>query len=224
MSVQADIYVSRDDEEAIRYNSEPATFKDREQYTSFTELELSTLWAKVRGIEWDVNSLDEFHTVLVQDGGERIIKRLPKPMTIELARLTPEQISVLLPPSGQPQTRWPVKRLMCSQLLKDSCAWPRRPLRLAGTSISGIAFEGTEFLPVRYKSDTTGPFAGVPYDGMQTIGDGKGKWWEGMDPQMLNGKPHAKNTPCPEFVQQFLLRVQDVIDSSGVFMPPLCLC
>jgi hypothetical protein len=94
MSVQADIYVSRDDEEAIRYNIEPATFKDREQYTSFTELELSTLWAKVRSVEWDVNSLDEFHTVLVQDGGERIIKRLPKPMTIELARLTPEQISV----------------------------------------------------------------------------------------------------------------------------------
>ena len=70
-----------------------------------------------------------------------------------------------------------------------------------------------EFLPVRYKSDTTGPLAGVPYDGMQTIADGKGKWWEGMDPQMLNGKPHLKNTPCPEFVQQFLLRVQDVIDS-----------
>jgi hypothetical protein len=54
---------------------------------------------------------------------------------------------------------------------------------------------------------------GVPYDGGQTIVGGKGKWWEGMDPQMLNGKPHAKNTPCPEFVQQFLLRVQEVIDS-----------
>ena len=41
----------------------------------------------------------------------------------------------------------------------------------------------------------------------------QGKWWEGMDPQMLNGKPHAKNTPCPEFMRQFMLRVQDVIDS-----------
>jgi alpha-L-fucosidase len=48
---------------------------------------------------------------------------------------------------------------------------------------------------------------------MQTSADGKGKWWDGMDPQMLNGKSHAKNAPCPEFVQQFLLRVQDVIDS-----------
>ena len=83
----------------------------------------------------------------------------------------------------------------------------------------GVSYHGTphrvwdEFLPVRYKSDLTGPLAGVPYDGMQTIADGKGKWWEGMDPQMINGKPHLKNSPCPEFVRQFLLRVQDVIDN-----------
>lgn len=83
----------------------------------------------------------------------------------------------------------------------------------------GVTYHGTpgrvwdEFLPVRYQSDTTGSLAGVPYDGMQTIADGRGKWWQGMDPQMLNGKPHLKNTPCPEFTQQFLLRVQDVIDS-----------
>ena len=82
----------------------------------------------------------------------------------------------------------------------------------------GVSYHGTphrvwdEFLPVRYKSDTTGPLAGVPYDGMQTSADGMGKWWDGMDPQMINGKPHAKSSPCPEFVQQFLLRVQDVID------------
>jgi hypothetical protein len=94
MSLLSDIYVSLNDEEAIRYDSERDTFKDREQYTSFTELELSTLWAGIRGIEWDVNSLDEFHPVLVQNGGDRIIKRLPKSMTAELARLTPEQVSV----------------------------------------------------------------------------------------------------------------------------------
>jgi hypothetical protein len=78
MSVQADIYVSRTDEEAIRYDREPDKFSDREQYTSFTELELSTLWAKMRDLEWDVNSLDEFHAVLVQDDGERTIKRFPR--------------------------------------------------------------------------------------------------------------------------------------------------
>lgn len=83
----------------------------------------------------------------------------------------------------------------------------------------GVSYHGTpgrvwdEFMPVRYKSDTTGSFAGVPYDGMQTIADGKGKWWEGKDPRKLNGTPHAKNTPCPEFVQWFLLCVQDLIDS-----------
>ena len=83
----------------------------------------------------------------------------------------------------------------------------------------GVSHHGTpgrvwdEFLPVRDKSDTIGPLAGVPYDGMQTGADGKGKWWDGMDPQMLNGKPHLKNTPCPEFTTQFLLRVRDVIDS-----------
>ncbi len=82
----------------------------------------------------------------------------------------------------------------------------------------GVSYHGTphrvwdEFLPVRYKSDATGPLAGVPYDGVQTRADGKGKWWDGMDPEMLNGKPHLKNTPCPEFTQQFLLRVQDLID------------
>ena len=82
----------------------------------------------------------------------------------------------------------------------------------------GVSYHGTphrvwdEFLPVRYKSDSTGPLAGVPYDGIQTIADGKGKWWAGMDPQLLNGKPHLKGTPSPEFTQQFLLRVQDLID------------
>ena len=83
----------------------------------------------------------------------------------------------------------------------------------------GVSYHGTphrvwdEFLPVRYKSDATGPLAGVPYDGVQTIADGKGEWWDGMDPYLINGKPHLKNTPCPEFVSQFLLRVQDVIDN-----------
>jgi len=94
MGLLADIYVSRDDEEATRYDSEPAIFKDREQYRGFTVLQLSTLWAKIKGIEWDVSSLREFPTVLVQDGGERLIHRLPMALTAQLARLTPEQISI----------------------------------------------------------------------------------------------------------------------------------
>ena len=82
----------------------------------------------------------------------------------------------------------------------------------------GITVHGTpgrvwkEFMPVRYGSDETGPLKGVPYDGVLTKADGKGKWWEGMDPQDLNGRPHDQDEPCPEFVDTFMLRVQDLID------------
>jgi alpha-L-fucosidase len=82
----------------------------------------------------------------------------------------------------------------------------------------GITYHGTpgrvwrEFLPSRYGSDETGPLKGVPYDGVLTTADGKGQWWEGLDPRQLNGTPHGKNDSCPEFVDDFMLRVQDVID------------
>jgi len=82
----------------------------------------------------------------------------------------------------------------------------------------GVTYHGTpgrtwrEFMPVRYGSDKTGPLKDVPYDGVMTKSDGKGKWWDGMDPQDLNGRPHDKSDPCPEFVESFMLRVQDVID------------
>lgn len=38
-----------------------------------------------------------------------------------------------------------------------------------------------------FGSDKNGPKAGVPYDGHLTLADGKGKWWEGLDPRMLYG-------------------------------------
>jgi len=82
----------------------------------------------------------------------------------------------------------------------------------------GISFHATparvwkEFMPVRYGSDDSGPLKGVGYDGVLTKADGTGKWWEGMDPQELNGCPHDKDTPCPEFVENFMLRVHDLID------------
>ena len=38
-----------------------------------------------------------------------------------------------------------------------------------------------------FMSDTNGPKAGVPYDGHLTLADGKGKWWEGLDPRFLYG-------------------------------------
>jgi alpha-L-fucosidase len=36
-----------------------------------------------------------------------------------------------------------------------------------------------------FGSDQTGPKAGVPYDGHLTKADGKGQWWDGLDPRML---------------------------------------
>ena len=62
----------------------------------------------------------------------------------------------------------------------------------------GIGFHDTpartwgQFMTVRYTSDKTGPMKGVPYDALQTILDGKGKWWEGMDPVDLYGPVHTR--------------------------------
>ena len=39
-------------------------------------------------------------------------------------------------------------------------------------------------------ADTKGPLAGVPYDGWLTKEDGKGTWWEGLDPQDLYEQSH----------------------------------
>ena len=43
---------------------------------------------------------------------------------------------------------------------------------------------------VAQRSDKTGQYAGIPYDGKLTKADGKGKWWEGMDPQELYAQNH----------------------------------
>src|SRR5450631_4381326 len=100
---------------------------------------------------------------------------------------------------------------------KDIVGTWERVARASGLKF-GVTYHGTpgrtwrEFMPVRYASDKTGPLKGVAYDGVMTAADGKGTWWEGLDPRGLNGRPHAKDDPCPEFVDEFMLRVQDVID------------
>jgi alpha-L-fucosidase len=90
----------------------------------------------------------------------------------------------------------------------------------------GIGFHNTpgrtwgQFMPTRYTSDKRGPEQGVPYDALQTILDGKGKWWEGMDPVDLYGPPHTigrgprrpDNDPLlSPFANQFMWRVDDAI-------------
>jgi alpha-L-fucosidase len=82
----------------------------------------------------------------------------------------------------------------------------------------GIGFHNSpgrtwgQFMPVRYTADRRGAKQGVPYDGLQTILDGKGKWWEGMDPADLYGPVHD-NKDClhSPFANQFMWRVDDAI-------------
>jgi alpha-L-fucosidase len=82
----------------------------------------------------------------------------------------------------------------------------------------GIGFHNTpprtwgQFMPVRYTSDKTGPMKGVPYDALQTIRDGKGQWWEGMDPVNLYGPVHTAQDPLHSpFANQFMWRVDDAV-------------
>ena len=85
---------------------------------------------------------------------------------------------------------------------------------------------------VAQRHDTIGPKKGIPYDGKLTKADGKGKWWEGYDPQDLyaqnhplsenswdNGMIHRQwgweNGACPpsqQFVTNFYNRTLDVIN------------
>ena len=51
---------------------------------------------------------------------------------------------------------------------------------------------------ITQSADKKGPLAGVPYDGKLTKADGKGKWWDGLDPQDLYEQRHA---PSPNFDQ-----------------------
>ena len=62
-------------------------------------------------------------------------------------------------------------------------------------------------------ADKTGPFAGVPYDGRLTAAEGKGQWWQGLDPQRLYGAKHPYNAlPAISYVKNFYDRTRDLID------------
>jgi alpha-L-fucosidase len=80
-------------------------------------------------------------------------------------------------------------------------------------------------------ADKTGPLAGAPYDGKLTAADGKGKWWEGLDPQDLYEQRHTPganfanpgaingqwnwgngaSVPDAAFCQRFYNRTMDLI-------------
>jgi alpha-L-fucosidase len=75
-------------------------------------------------------------------------------------------------------------------------------------------------------ADKTGPLAGVPYDGKLNKADGKGKWWDGLDPQDLYAQNHvpgkklvwewdaAKGSSVPDaaYCEKFYNRTLDLIN------------
>ena len=99
----------------------------------------------------------------------------------------------------------------------------------------GISFHAdhawTWYEPAQ-RYDLKGPKAGAYYDGNLTVADGKGEWWDGLDPQMLyqqrhpmsknswdNGAIHGQwgwgNGACPpsaDFVTNFYDRTLDAIN------------
>lgn len=63
-------------------------------------------------------------------------------------------------------------------------------------AVSVHAAHTWSWMETAQRADKTGPLAGVPYDGKTTRADGKGKWWDGEDPQELYEQNHplSKNS------------------------------
>jgi alpha-L-fucosidase len=75
-------------------------------------------------------------------------------------------------------------------------------------------------------ADEDGPLKGVPYDGKLTVVDGKGMWWEGLDPQELYAQNHTpgkklvwdwdasqgSSVPDAAYIEKFYNRTTDLID------------
>ena len=56
--------------------------------------------------------------------------------------------------------------------------------------VSVHASHAWRWYEVAQRSDKSGPYAGVPYDGKLSKAGGKGKWWQGLDPQQLYAQDH----------------------------------
>ncbi|HEY1629129.1 MAG TPA: alpha-L-fucosidase, partial [Tepidisphaeraceae bacterium] len=92
--------------------------------------------------------------------------------------------------------------------------------------VSVHATHAWSWFEVAQGSDKTGPLAGVPYDGKLTKADGKGKWWEGLDPQDLYAQNHlpgrqlswdwkvseGSSIPDAAYCENFFNRTMDLIN------------
>jgi alpha-L-fucosidase len=75
-------------------------------------------------------------------------------------------------------------------------------------------------------ADKDGPWVGVPYDGKLTRADGKGQWWDGLDPQDLYAQAHTPGTklnwewdeqkgssiPDEAYIEKYYNRTLDLIN------------
>jgi len=69
------------------------------------------------------------------------------------------------------------------------------------------------WLQTAHGCDAAGPLAGVPYDGHLTMADGKGQWWDGLDPQLMYGPKHPPMAlPDVSYVKNFYDRTRDLIN------------
>jgi alpha-L-fucosidase len=76
--------------------------------------------------------------------------------------------------------------------MKDLIAGWSRAARANGMrfGVSVHAAHAWTWYETAQGADKKGPFAGIPYDGKLTKADGKGTWWEGLDPQALYAQNH----------------------------------
>jgi alpha-L-fucosidase len=93
-------------------------------------------------------------------------------------------------------------------------------------AVSVHASHAWSWYEVAQGADKDGPFAGVPYDGKLTKADGKGLWWDGLDPQDLYAQNHtpgtkldwewnlAKGSSVPDeaYMTKFFLRTKQLWD------------
>jgi alpha-L-fucosidase len=98
--------------------------------------------------------------------------------------------------------------------------------------VSVHAAHAWSWMETAQRSDKEGPLAGIPYDGKVTKDDGKGKWWDGQDPQALYAQDHplSKDSenggaihrqwnwgngvtpPTKAYIEKFYKRTIDLID------------
>ena len=90
--------------------------------------------------------------------------------------------------------------------------------------ISVHASHAWMFYETAQKADTSGEYKGVPYDGNITKAQGKGTWWEGLDPEELYAQNHPLSTgwgwewnngcsiPSQQYCQKFYNRTMDLIN------------